>query len=223
MATDATKDVTFKGGKDDPKKASWFVRKFGELYGKPLLENEKVAKTSEKLSKLPGTITTHMATLGSLITSSVYVQRTLTNKDLDADRRRTLAINQALCFFIPTIAAYTVDHALKDWTKKQEYKYSGWQEHKTDIAKFEGKVLNKKEVAKELGQKLKGVRILSSLATFTLIYRYATPVIITPIANWIGDRINTKKAEQAKEIALNTDYDTAKAKEVSIMKNNQNK
>ena len=139
----------------------------------------------------------------------------------DADRRRTLAINQALCFFIPTIAAYTVDHALKDWTKKQEYKYSGWQEHKTDIAKFEGKVLNKKEVAKELGQKLKGVRILSSLATFTLIYRYATPVIITPIANWIGDRINTKKAEQAKEIALNTDYDTAKAKEVSINSNNE--
>ena len=37
---------------------------------------------------------------------------------------------------------------------------------------------------------------------FTIIYRYATPVIITPIANWIGDRYNAKlqakKEQEAK-------------------------
>ena len=34
--------------------------------------------------------------------------------------------------------------------------------------------------------------------TFTLIYRYAVPVIITPIANKIGDKINAKKAEEKR-------------------------
>lgn len=190
-----TKTVNFKG-KGDAKGASWFAKKFGEWYGKPLLENEKVAKISEKLANLPGNITQHMATLGSLITSSVYVERTLTNKDLDVERRRTLAINQILCFFIPTIAAYTVDSMITGWTKKNEYRYSDLQEFKRAQAEYEGKAV--KGLSKDLGKSLKGVRMLASLATFTLIYRYATPVIITPLANWLGDRLNAKKAEEAR-------------------------
>lgn len=191
--------VNFKGKGDSSKKASWFVRKFGEWYGKPLLENKKVAKVSEYLTKLPGNITQHMATLGSLITSSVYVQQTLTKKDLDPERRRTLAINQILCFFIPTIAAYTVDKMIKNWTKKQEYGYSGLLEHTADIAKYEGRIADSEKIYKGLGEKLKGVRILATLATFTLIYRYATPVIITPIANKIGEMVNNKKHKHQNE------------------------
>ena len=197
LKSDKTKEINFKG-KGDGKKVSWFVRKFGEWYGKPLLESKGVAKLSEKLANLPGNITQHMATLGSLITSSVYVQRTLSNKDLDIERRRTLAINQILCFFIPTIAAYTVDSLIKGWTKAKEYRYSGLQEQKKALAEFEGKVV--KGISKDLGKSLKGVRILASLATFTLIYRYATPVIITPIANWLGDRLNARKAKETEMI-----------------------
>lgn len=191
-----SKEVNFKGKGDG--KASWFVRKFGEWYGKPLLENEWIAKLSDSLAKLPGNITQHMATLGSLITSSVYVQRTLTNKDLDIERRRTLSINQILCFFIPTIAAYTVDSMIKGWTKSKEYRYSGLQEQKKALSEYEGKAV--KGLSSDLGKSLKGVRILASLATFTLIYRYATPVIITPIANWLGDRLNARKAKETQLI-----------------------
>jgi len=226
-----TEKVAFKGGKNNAaKKGGWFVRKFGEWYGKPLLENETVAKISEKLSKIPGGMTELMTVIGSFITSSVYVQRTMTNKDLDPDRRRTLAINQTLCFFVPTAAAYTVNNALKNVTKKIEYSYSDLQEQKMDIAKIEKKVIDDKKIKEELGNKLKGVRILSGLATFTLIYRYATPVIITPIANWIGDKINTKKAAEkttAKEIALKpndvkTDIEKqGDAKEIALNNNNK--
>jgi hypothetical protein len=198
--------VNFKGN-GSGRKASWFARKFGEWYGKPLLESEGVAKLSDRLAKLPGNITQHMATLGSLITSSVYVERTLTNKDLDVERRRTLAINQILCFFIPTIAAYTVDSLIKGWTKSKEYRYSGLQEQKKALAEYEGKAV--KGLSKDLGKSLKGVRILASLATFTLIYRYATPVIITPIANWLGDKLNAKKAEEAR-LAKETSEDSDK-------------
>ena len=56
---------------------------------------------------------------------------------------------------------------------------------------------------------MNGVRILAGLATFTLIYRYVAPVLITPAANWLGDRANAKKKERtaeaaAKKIALNS-------------------
>ncbi len=59
------------------------------------------------------------------------------------------------------------------------------------MAKIEGK--SKAEIEKITGglsNRLKGVRILAGLATFTLIYRYATPVLITPLANKIGDWVN---------------------------------
>lgn len=209
--------VAFKGKGN--KGGSWFARKFGELYGKPLIESENIAKISEKLNKLPGSVTQHMTTLGSLITSSVYVQQTLNKKDLDPDRRRTLAINQVLCFFIPTIAAYTVDNLIKGWTKQQEYRYVGLQKNKIERAMFEGTPEAKAaadQIIKDLGTKTKGVRILASLATFTLIYRYATPVIITPIANWISNKLNESKqakaAEQqkAQEFVLNPNYEDKK-------------
>ncbi len=213
--------VSFKGGKDKgTKKASWFVRKFGEWYGKPLIENPTITKISKALTKVPGGMTQLMTTAGSFITSGVYVHQTLTNKDLDPDRRRTLSINQALCFFIPTMAAYYVDGRLRNWTKNKEYRYSGWKEREIEIAKIEKKSIDIAEAQKELGNKLKGVRLLASLATFTLIYRYATPVIITPFANWIGDIVNTKKAEKDKQKALEVEMQKSQqgnvAKEISM-------
>ncbi len=186
--------VSFKG-KPNAEKANWFVRKFGELYGKPLIESEKVANFSGKMAEKTSKATQHMVTAGSFLTSGMYVQQTLNKKELDPEKRKTLAINQGLCFVIPTIAAYTVDHLLNDWVKKREYRYSGLQDYKAEMAKIEGK--SKEEIEKITGglsNRLKGVRILAGLATFTLIYRYATPVLITPLANKIGDWVNARSA-----------------------------
>ena len=147
-----------------------------------------------------------MATLGSLLTSSVYIQQTLNKKDLDTDRRRTLAINQGLCFIIPTICAYLVDKYINNWIKKNEYRYSGLSENKIAIANRDGKKDVAEKIQKDLGKKLKGVRILASLATFSLIYRYITPVIITPIANKIGDKINEKKHQKQEQKTITVDF-----------------
>ncbi len=212
--------VAFRGKKPDPSKTNWFIRKFGEWYGKPLIENEKVHKASSWLSKLPGNVTQHMTAFGSLITSGVYMQQTLTKKDLDPDRRRTLAINQGLCFVVPTLAAYTVDRGINNWVKRKGYRLAGLTEHNIDIARLEKKDLKKIEKEVEsLGKKSKGLRTLSSITIFALIYRYLTPVLMTPAANKLGDKLNAKKAAEkaaqqkaAQEIALNSDT----AKEVSI-------
>ncbi len=199
----SNKEVAFKG-KGVPGKPSWFKKltdKISEtmarLYGKPLIESERMAKVSAKLGNWSDKTTQHMTTLGSLITSSVYVQRTLSNKDMDSDRKKTLAINQALCFFVPTAAAYTVDSMLNNWVKEKGYRFTGLQKHLIAKAKAEGKDVA--ELERSLGQRIKGVRILAGLATFTLIYRYLTPVLITPVANKIGDWLTAKgKKEEAK-------------------------
>ena len=199
---DGNENISFKG-KNNNKKSSFFERfiakPLSKAYGKPLYESERALNLAGKLMKIPGKMSTHMATLGALLTSAVYIQQTRKKKELDADRRRTLAINQALCFVIPTIGAYLVDNALKDWIKKKEYRFSGLQEQKIAIAKLENRMDDVNALETGLGKKLNGVRILAGLATFTLIYRYIAPVLITPAANKIGEHFNERK--KAKAIA----------------------
>ena len=189
-------EVTFKGKGGD--KPNWVVRKLAEWYGRPLLESPTVAKVTSYLTKLPGRTTQHMSVLGSALTSGMYVHETLNKKELDPDKRRTLAINQTLGFIVPTVAAYSVNSLINNSVKKKEYKFTGRQQRNIDIAKMEGRIKDAEKMSKELGNKKKGVRILADLMTFTLIYRYAVPVIITPIANKIGDKINAKKAKEKK-------------------------
>ena len=188
-------NVSVKGGKKEP---NWFIKKLGEYYGKPLMEQEWLSKLTNKINKLPGRATQHMSVLGSLFTSGMYVQQTLTKKELDPDKRRTLAINQSLGFAIPTIAAYGVNAKMNEWIKKREYRFTGRQQHNIDIAKLEGNLAKAKEIEKSLGVKKNGVRILADLITFTFIYRYFVPVLITPLANKIGDKVNARKAEKRR-------------------------
>jgi hypothetical protein len=186
---------TFKG------KESSIGKLFSKLYAEPLMNNKGLQAFAEKLSKVPGSVTEHMATLGALITSSVYMSRTLNNKNLESDKRRTLAINQAFCFVVPTICAYAVNHAIAGNTKALEYRYSGRMRQQMALGKISPEKLP--DLLQNFGKKLKGFKTLASLATFTLIYRYVTPVIITPIANKVGSKLNDRKvakreAEQAQ-------------------------
>ena len=58
---------------------------------------------------------------------------------------------------------------------------------------------NANKILEGLSKKVTGVRTLASLAVFTIIYRYATPVLITPVANWIGDKMSSKKTAEKQE------------------------
>ena len=202
--TSTTSAPAFKGGKPNKglfdKIGEAISKFFSKHYAEPMNNKMWLQNLSEKMSKAPGSMTEHMATLGSLITSSVYVTRTLKNKELDSDKRRTLAINQTLCFIVPTICAYTVNNWIGGLVKKLEYRYSGLKEQEKALGKITAE--KAEEMAKKLGGRLKGVKALGTLFTFTLIYRYLTPVLITPGANKIGEKINQKRrlkeAEEAK-------------------------
>lgn len=169
---------------------------FGEHYAAPMCNKQWLQKISEGMSGMSTQMTQHMATLGSLITSSVYMARTLKNKDLDPEKRKTLSINQLLCFIIPTACAYGVDHYMRDFNKNMEYRYSGLKEQQMALGKLSAEECE--ALKKSFGNKLKGFGALAGLATFTLIYRYLTPVLITPLANKIGAKINEKNEQKAE-------------------------
>ena len=180
--------LSFKGVNPS---GDWVSRFFGEHYAKPLYDNKKIHNLSKRLANMSGSMTEHMATLGSLITSSVYMTRTLKNKDLDPEKRRTLSINQLLCFIIPTVCAYFVNYKIAGKTKALERRYAGLINQKKALGEIPADKIA--DLEKNFGNKMKGFKTLASLSTFTLIYRYITPVAITPGANWIGDKVNSSK------------------------------
>lgn len=67
----------------------------------------------------------HCLTVGSVVTSGLYMQRTITNKNLDKDRRNTLAVNQGLTLGVSTIGAYALDKYLKGWWDNVTAKFAG--------------------------------------------------------------------------------------------------
>ena len=189
-------NLSFKGGMWDA------IGKFyGENYAEKMLNQKWLHSVSHKLAGASNKMTQHMATTGSLLTSSVYFYQTVTNKKLDADKRNTLGINQVGCFIVPTVCAYGVDHLLKDFNKKMEYRYSGLMRQKMASGALSQQECEK--LSKSLGSKLKLFGALMGLVTFTTIYRYATPVIITPIANWVGEHFNKKRKEKAQIVEMN--------------------
>ena len=179
---------------------------FAKTYGKRMANSEKIRDFAEKASKKSiGDVSTHFQVLGSFITSSAYMISTLTNKDFDKDNAVTLTVNHGLNFAIPTFGAYVADKCIMDTKKQIEYKYAALQQ-----SKLASKKLPKEKMANEmglLGKRLGGVRVLIGIMTTTLIYRYITPVLVTPVANRIGEFINNSlkknKNENAKIVEMN--------------------
>ncbi len=210
--TDDGKNINFEGKFGD--KISDFTAK---IYGRYIANSEKIRVFAEKASKngKVGDISTHFQVAGSLITSSAYMASTMKNKDFDKDNARTLAINQGLCFVVPTIGAYVTDHYISDIKKQVEYKYDAIHERK--IAKAKMSPAERKEAMAKLGKQLKAVRTLLGILTFTLIYRYITPVVVTPFANKIGSWVNNMchKNEEEKTAALQAPLTTQTADKVN--------
>lgn len=194
-------NVSFKGKAPDPEKASGLTKFLAKWFGKKFLESPKMRKCAEWIKNLPGDTTEHMVVLGSVIQSGVYVNRTLSNKDLDNDKKKILALNQALCCVIPAIIGYTVGHFIGGFVKKVTYRYTGLMKEKiADLSKNgadDAAIKKAEEMSKNLGKNMKGVSALARLVSFTLIYRYLTPVVVTPVANAIGEKyLAKKKAKQ---------------------------
>ncbi len=132
----------------------------------------------------------HLSTTTSLVLSSFYIKRTLENDKLESDRKKTLAINQGIVCALSTIMAYTFD------------KIAGKK-----VNEFTNKFMTinfNKETPRALDNYKKGIRAASSMMIFGLMYRYIAPVLVTPIANHIGNKINKKKKIPNEKLNLNS-------------------
>lgn len=132
-------------------------------------------------------LVSHLTALTGVILSGFYIEKTLKNDRLDEQRRKVLAINQAVVCALSTAGAYFVDKMLD---KK--------------IAKFTDKFMqvNAKEAPEALAKYKNGIRAASSIMIFGTIYRFISPVFATPIANRIGNHIQEKKG--AERLAAKT-------------------
>lgn len=171
----------------------------------------------------------HCLTVGSVVTSGLYMQRTYTNKNLDEDRRNTLVVNQGLTLLLSTAGAYTMDKYMSNWWENVTARFAG---HLLGDKDLHSEFLNKKREAKTskgkipklddfikertsfkalkdeasktmFDSKIHGMGLLKSMIVFGFVYRYFVPVVVTKPANKLCDKYLQKKHEREAQQAKN--------------------
>lgn len=183
------------------------------------LYNAIVDKTAESCAKLVSTkpvekifketksdkLFAHLIVAGSTLLSGFYIAKTLTNKEMDEKRRKTLAINQGLVYTVSTIMAYTFDGWIKQKEKASFKKFKAL--HSSQDSKLlhglqklypqQLKTLDEKSVTKFFDEMMpkweKGFGIARTTMVLGTVYRFIAPVIVTPIANAISNKLHNKK------------------------------
>lgn len=196
-------------------------------YTKPVFESP-IALWLSKQDKV-GQIVNHMQTLGSFIISGMYMLQTYRNQSMNEDRKKTLMVNQGLTLAASTLGAYTIDGALAGlWDRKVALRYAkeflNDEKFPEKFAKYNEKLkaefladaanVGKKFKPATVGQyvskvvknpalsyKLGGLDILKSLAVFGTVYRFLSPVAVTPIANWASDLFLHSAKDDSKKAA----------------------
>lgn len=150
-----------------------------------MLENPRIKDLIEK-TKTNQNLTRWLSTITSTIISGFYVQQTLTKKDLDEKKRKTLAVNQGLTAIVSNIMAWGLDEKTGKWVDKAfADKYS---------AVNVNPAINPDHLkAKDLYH---GTHVAKTIIIFGMIHRFVVPVLITPIANHIGNKLNEKKTNK---------------------------
>ena len=160
-------DVATQMASQATKGKSNFFKPFSDMYDKftdgvakhftsKIIDSKPMNYLADKL-KNSDNLFQHCLTLGSLITSGLYMEKTLTNDKLDKDRKQTLAVNQGLTFLVSTAGAYSLDKYLKNWWENTTSKYIGVQIDDENFAKnFKGINKGIEEINKKLKQNPKG-------------------------------------------------------------------
>lgn len=172
----------FKSSEDNQARKILLNKEIKELNNRIDTFNKSLSdksKTLKNVKEIPDRLLAHLIVFGSTLLSGFYVLKTLNNKNMDKDKRRTLAINQGLVWGVSTAMAYTFD----SWARKQ---------FNTKILdKF--KAVNKTMPKEKLDGLTKGMEKARTIIIVDMVYRFIAPVLVTPLANKIGNRLNNNK------------------------------
>lgn len=140
-----------------------------------LLNTDTMKIAVEKTSK--SNIVAHITCATALIVSGVYVKQTLSNKKLDKAKRTTLAINQASVAGLSAVMGYTLD---------------GLINKKIDKYKLTDKFAAVNAEERKVGKYIDGIKCAVPIIVFGTVYRFITPVLVTPVANWLGGKLQER-------------------------------
>jgi len=219
----------FTGGFEAPTKSTLLspFKKMMDTFTDWIAKNYTSKMYESKLAKfLAGhteklkSVVDHMQVIGSVIISGMYMLMTLKNSQLDDEKaKHTLMINQGLTFGFSTIGSYIIDGMLNNKWNKFTMNYAIKRTGDADLAKklkayqdkckAAGKInsdlvtylgdKNEAHFNPDLAGKVRGMGILKKLAVFGAVYRFLSPVAVTPIATWIGNKLAEKRTANQPE------------------------
>ena len=152
----------------------------------PVVNSDAMSKFADKTVNIKN-MPIHLSTLGAAATSAFYVKSTLQNEKLQKKERKTLALNQALVFGVSTLGAYFANNKIGKVVDNVKYKFIEYNQGN-----------------KNLGTRINGFKVASGLLVFAMMYRYISPVLVTPVASWISKKVGEHKeakAAQANNVA----------------------
>ena len=150
--------------------------KMAKVIAHNILET-KIFQTLVEKTKDTKNLAAHLSALTGVTLSGFYMKKTLDNKDLDPQKKKTLAINQGSVCAVSTVLSYALNHLLTPKIEKFTKKFLA---------------LNAKDV--ELLSKYEsGIKKASSLMIFGTMFRFIAPVLVTPLANHLGNKLQEKK------------------------------
>lgn len=155
--TQAPEELMNKAMKDKSKFFKYFNEKYDKLtdsiadkFTSKIVESDWLTKLADRF-KNSDNFYQHCLTIGSVITSGLYMQRTLANDKLDKDRKNTLAVNQGLTFAVSTVGAYALDKYVKGWWDNVTAIFAG---HLLGDGKFYENYLKQKQAIAAENKKL---------------------------------------------------------------------
>ncbi len=156
-----TEDALIKLAAEESKRSSFFkpfsdfydnvTDKIAKHFTSKVVDSKALGYVADKL-KNSNNLFQQCLIIGSLITSGLYMEKTLTNDKLEKDRKNTLAVNQGLTFLVSTIGACTLDKYMENWWENVTAKFVGLQ---VEDGKFEKNFKDLKVAINKVNNELK--------------------------------------------------------------------
>ncbi len=159
----------------------------------------------------------HLIAAESLWLSGFYMEETARSKTIEKDQKLPMILNQGITALLCTWGAYKLDGLINktldkyketykrmnpDLVRKAEvgdkivaYLEKRYANNPQKMAELEinPKFRELKKASQKLNNKMIGIRLLGPIVIFTTIYRYIGPVFVTPVANWLSEKIQPHK------------------------------
>ena len=117
--------------------------------------------------------TNHLAAICANILNLFYMTNVLKSKKIEPEQKKPLMLNMFIGTMLSTAGGYLLNGAIDKKLKPFD-------------------VAVKKHYGDSASNILKGFKIAKSLMVFQLLYRFVCPVIATPVANYISNRLRDK-------------------------------